>query len=381
MGETTNALEAFRQAAQAGPNFAPAQYNLAITLFELGQGEEALAHSDMATAADPKHFEAFAGKGFVLRDKGRLDEAIEAYRQAVAVAPDSAKTWSGLGVCLQEAGQLEEALDAHRNAIGIDPDYPDATSNLSDTLVQMNNPAGAMQACDAYLERHPADAGVLASKSIALNEAGDVQALSELVDLERLVVPIRHDPPKGFKDIESFNAALGEHILRHPTLETSPASHATRKGKHTGTINAGSKGPVAAFEGLIRKAVGEYVETFAGGAGHPIIAHRPKDYTLSVWAVVLEGEGYQVPHIHPSAWLSGVYYARVPKVAGEGGHDGWIEFGQPGPEYHYSTDPTLRLVKPEPGLMVMFPSYVFHRTVPFDSDETRISVAFDVVPA
>ena len=96
---------------------------------------------------------------------------------------------------------------------------------------------------------------------------------------------------------------------------------------------------------------------------------------------MLAGEGYQAQHMPPSGWLSGVYYVAVPKIAGEGGNDGWIEFGQPGPEYHFSAEPDLRLVKPEPGMMVMFPSYMFHRTIPFQSDETRISIAFDVVPA
>ncbi|HIO46624.1 TPA: hypothetical protein EYN23_04625, partial [Candidatus Poribacteria bacterium] len=37
-------------------------------------------------------------------------------------------------------------------------------------------------------------------------------------------------------------------------------------------------------------------------------------------------------------------------------------------------------VKPEPGLLLLFPSYYFHRTVPFKGCEKRISIAFDVEP-
>jgi len=375
------ALSAFRKAVQAGPDFAPAQYNLAVTLLETGEEEESLIHFDRAIAAEPHYAEAFSSKAFVLRKLGKFEDAINAYRRAVHFSPGDAKAWSGLGIALQENCDLEDALAAHRNAVSADPDYPDATGNLSDTLVQMNQPMAALDACDAYLARHPADAGVLATKSIALNEAGENDKLEELVDLDRLVRPIKQDVPSGFKDLDSFNQALGDHIVRHPTLITSPSSHATKKGKHTGTINAGDKGPIRPFEDLIRSAIEIYMEAFSDLDTHPISTHRPEKYDLSVWAVVLEGEGYQLPHIHPSAWLSGVYYVRVPKVANEGGHHGWIEFGQPGPEYHFSAEPTLRLIKPEPGLMVMFPSYMFHRTVPFESDETRISIAFDVVPA
>ena len=39
----------------------------------------------------------------------------------------------------------------------------------------------------------------------------------------------------------------------------------------------------------------------------------------------------------------------------------------------------VRLIKPVEGLMVLFPSYFYHRTLPFESDEVRISIAFDVL--
>ena len=38
-----------------------------------------------------------------------------------------------------------------------------------------------------------------------------------------------------------------------------------------------------------------------------------------------------------------------------------------------------RLIKPVEGSMVLFPSYFYHRTVPFEADEVRISIAFDVL--
>lgn len=381
LGNTLEALDAFRLAAAAGPGFAPAQYNLAVTLFETGANDEALTYFDRTIEIDPNHGDAYAGKAFILRGQGKIDDAITAYKVAASLAPQNAKTWSALGISLQMADKMDEALQAHQNAISADRDYPDATSNLSDALIQMKKPAEAIAACDEYLARHPVDAGVLAVKSIALNEAGDKESYHSLIELDRLVQPIKLSAPSGFAGIGAFNKALGAHVLNHPTLITSPSSHATRKGKHTGHINEGEKGPVAEFEHLIDTAINSYMDGIQELGRHPICAHRPANYELVVWAVVLEGEGYQVPHIHPAAWLSGVYYVQVPDIANAGGHDGWIEFGQPGPEYHFSAEPALRLVKPEPGLVVMFPSYLFHRTVPFESEETRISIAFDVMPA
>ena len=72
----------------------------------------------------------------------------------------------------------------------------------------------------------------------------------------------------------------------------------------------------------------------------------------------------------------------VPDVISDAGdgHDGWIEFGRP-PDKYGVADPDVRLFRPEPGLMLLFPSDVYHRTIPFDGDGTRISIAFDVLPS
>jgi hypothetical protein len=37
-------------------------------------------------------------------------------------------------------------------------------------------------------------------------------------------------------------------------------------------------------------------------------------------------------------------------------------------------------VQPTPGTLVLFPSYFWHGTIPFNTTDERITVAFDVVP-
>jgi hypothetical protein len=64
----------------------------------------------------------------------------------------------------------------------------------------------------------------------------------------------------------------------------------------------------------------------------------------------------------------------------ERGHEGWLKFGEPG----IPTSPALapeRFVKPEVGQLILFPSYFWHGTAPFSGEETRLSIAFDVLPA
>jgi hypothetical protein len=59
--------------------------------------------------------------------------------------------------------------------------------------------------------------------------------------------------------------------------------------------------------------------------------------------------------------------------------DGILTFGEPG----IATTPGLAAeysVRPSVGLLVLFPSYFWHGTVPFRSHQARLTVAFDAVP-
>ena len=375
-----DASAAYRRAVELEPDLASAHYNLGTVYNQLGQLDDALTSYDRAIAAEPDHGKAHSSRAFVLRAQGRADAAVEAYGRAAAILIGDSAVLTGLGKALQDAGRLSEAAAALVRAIDTDPDDPEATSSLADLLVQREEAADAVAACDAFLARHPGSTSVLAAKSVALNECGDAEAVRRLVDFGRFVIPIRKERAPGFRSLDAFNTALVEYVKNHPSLIVSPASHATRLGKHTADLTAKPKGPVAPFEKMIASAVDDYVRRLGDDAAHPFVAHRPRKWHLAVWAIVLEGEGYQVSHIHRAAWLSGVYYAQVPDVVEREDQAGWIEFGEPGPEYHWSAAPETRRIKPEPGLMVLFPSYVFHRTIPFESDQTRVSVAFDVVP-
>jgi hypothetical protein len=84
--------------------------------------------------------------------------------------------------------------------------------------------------------------------------------------------------------------------------------------------------------------------------------------------------------VHQEGWLSSACYIDLPPAVEAEGHQGWIKFGEPGAP----TQPKLapeHFVKPEPGLLVLFPSYMWHGTVPFSGEASRLTTAFDLVPA
>jgi len=382
LGRLDEAIGAYQRALELAHDHADAHNNLGSALREMGRLDEAEVAYRRALDIEPQHQDAHYNLGIVMQEQGKLDDAVAAYRRALECNPSMAGAWVNLGYALQSSGKLDEAISSYRRAIEITPGYPGAHVNLGDALLEIGDVKAARKACEAYLEEYPNDTSLLAWKAIVLRELGEREASCNLVNFDRFIQQVRINAPAPYSSLAEFNTALAEHVRQHPSLVYAPSRHATRFGKHSGELLTEPKGPIAYLEGAICAAVEAYVVSLRANPEHPFVNSTPRHFGLTAWSIVLEGQGYQVPHIHPSAWLSGVYYVQLPELAGQSGQGdaGWIEFGRPPEHFHCSVEPEVRAIQPEPGLMLLFPSYFYHRTVPFKSAGLRISISFDVLP-
>jgi hypothetical protein len=84
--------------------------------------------------------------------------------------------------------------------------------------------------------------------------------------------------------------------------------------------------------------------------------------------------------MHSQGWMSSAFYIALPPsvAAGAEGSAGCIQFGSPPVELGLDLPPQ-RIVHPREGWLALFPSYLWHGTVPFADSEPRITAAFDVV--
>jgi hypothetical protein len=67
------------------------------------------------------------------------------------------------------------------------------------------------------------------------------------------------------------------------------------------------------------------------------------------------------------------------------GDEGAFEYGTHGDQYPVSpskniSDFPTAAIMPNVGDIVLFPSSLFHRTIPFNANEERICIAFDLKP-
>jgi len=136
----------------------------------------------------------------------------------------------------------------------------------------------------------------------------------------------------------------------------------------------------------LRAAVVAAVEQYVAGLPpiepqHPLLGFRrdrPVRFAGS-WSVRLRDSGYHVSHVHPQGWISSALYVALPDAdRAADPHAGWLALGAP-PASLVSSPLAARFIEPKPGRLVLFPSWMWHGTVPFQAGE-RLTVAFDVAP-
>ncbi len=173
---------------------------------------------------------------------------------------------------------------------------------------------------------------------------------------------------------EDLNRELSSAIKAESSLVWNKPGKATVNGAQTDFLNVDKNDCYRVAYKLIKFELQCYLEE--------LICQKFdfSNFNLVLWGVVLRTSGYQDSHIHRGALLSGVYYVELPEFVGDE-YAGALRFSwnlPMVPDLQSRTMPYF--VKPSPGLIVIFPSFLWHGTVPFQSTDDRVCVAFDLMP-
>ena len=170
--------------------------------------------------------------------------------------------------------------------------------------------------------------------------------------------------------------------MAHPTLRVDPNHRSCHFAGQTDDLFKDPGEPFIALETAVRTAAESYRKKLDPASTLPFLANPAPRTELIGWATAMRAQGHQSAHIHPTSWLCAVYYVRVPDLVrrGDNAHKGWIEFGQP-PEHSPITKASdVTFIEPVEGKLILFPSYLYHRTMRYEDDALRISIAFDFDP-
>ncbi len=418
--------------------------NLGLALRRQRKDQDALDNYDRALALDPRQPGLAVHRGEGLQNLERYDEALSVYKEALAQdpadpelhrryndllyrlnrseeylksydrAPQSRVLQLGKASFLSQEKRAAEALEVYRLLLRHDPrdkaaalGAADALNTLkrhgeaqavlapvlaggedagllcraAETALLRQEPQAAQDFCRRALVLTPHDQLCLANLGLSWRMMGDARD-EALNRYDAFVRVFDLEPPQGFSSMDDFNAELCAFLDRLHPRTREYIDQSLRGGTQTPDhlFDSGHE-LVDRLQLRIAEAVRRYVEDMRGPESHPLLSRRRADFHYAgSWSSRLASCGFHVNHVHPAGWISSCYYAGVPPAAGDAqSKQGWIKFGEPGHALALS-DPIRHAVQPVPGRLVLFPSYMWHGTIPFQDDEVRTTIAFDVVP-
>jgi tetratricopeptide (TPR) repeat protein len=424
------------------PNSVPARHNLASTLGDLGRAAEAEAACRDAMAIGGDAPETWLVLARALQMQSRFKEAEDGYRQALKRRPgygDALRDLSQLiwmrdadldAACapldaaiaaspnapllrqikarlLEYAGQTERAyrtliagpmdgpaeLAAAQACRALDPrralSHADRAADLAggavaaitvtqiECLLALGEAEAALAPIKALRDREPLNQHVLAFQATAWRMLGDAR-YGAMYDYDAFVRAYQLEAPQGWASLDDYLSDLARALHGLHTLKTHPVGQSLRGGSQTAAPLAESNDPaIMAFFQAIDRPIRDYMAALGQG-GDPLRMRNTGDYRIQgSWSVRLRPNGFHADHVHSNGWLSSACHIELPPAVGGDAREGWLRFGAPPgldltAEYH---------VQPKPGTLVLFPSYMWHGTQPFGGEASRLTLAFDVVPA
>jgi uncharacterized protein (TIGR02466 family) len=380
-GDLAGAEDAYREASGRAPNHAPLAAETADFIWMTrGDLAGALAALDRAFHAGAQPTPLLLVKAKLLASAGDRDQAADLLDRAAGHLPDDLQLVLAAAQAALEADRLADAERHARRAEALAPDKIATLVQSTIVSLALGRADSALIAMRRALDLAPLDQSVLAWTATAARAAGD-PLYAQLCDYESMVGVYELEPPPGWTTQAEFLSDLKAALDRHHVMAEHPSAQSLRHGTQTTYRLSGSKEPaVQAFFKAMDRPVRDHLARL--GTGSDPLRRRNRDgyRIVGAWSVRLRPGGFHLDHMHHEGWISSAFYVETPDDALEReSREGWLRLGQP----PFGTVPELpaeRFVRPRPGRLVLFPSYMWHGTVPFGTEERRMTIAFDLIP-
>ncbi|MEO1014710.1 MAG: putative 2OG-Fe(II) oxygenase [Pseudomonadota bacterium] len=259
------------------------------------------------------------------------------------------------------------------------PNEEQAQAAYCAALVASGDLNRAQDVLDGLRARFPDNQYYIALQT-TLWRLGDDPRCDDLMDYDAFVFRARLDTPKGWPTLDAYLDDLIAALDARHAFKAHPFFQSVRRGSQIASITEADDAAMRAFQEAIEGPKRAFIGSLGQGAD-PLRRRNAGDGRLvGAWSILLPPNGYHVNHVHPEGWISTACHLRFDAEPEDEPHAGWLKFGEPG-VLTPTPLPPERFVAPERGVLVMFPSYMWHGVVAYSRGGKRLTVAGDIVPA
>ena len=370
-GDTAVAIEGLERMLQGHPTWIEGHGSLAQLRWQSGEREGFARSFEAAVQAEPTSLEAWRKYIFSLMHAGQFAEALAIIARAKRSTGELPLLQCSEAACFSDLGQIERANASF-----------DKIQDVRDPWIQVRR------------VMHLLRSGRVAEAAAEAERWTDGEAAAQFWPYLALAWRLLGDPRWGWLEGDPRLVGVYDIAERLPDLaqlaETLRALHNVPGQPLVQSVRGGTQSwgnllshvdpTIRQLRAALAETVAEYAAQLPADPTHPFLsaARSPIRFAAS-WSVRLSASGHHSNHVHPMGWISSALYISLPLGVGQSeGSDqaGWLTLGAPPRELGLDLAP-FRSVEPKPGRLVLFPSIMWHGTVPFASGE-RLTVAFDV---
>ncbi len=307
-------------------------------------------------------------------------KAIEIADKILLISGSDAAAYIIKSNSLRELGEFEEAILTSSQGLKKNNKDLGLLYENGHAYIANSNAVEALKIFDQLCKYNQHNLSCVTLKSTSLKMLGKIKEYNELCDPNKFIYVSEITPPHESNSLSDFNLKLNNELVLLHSSKQHPLDQSLINGTQTiGDLFPSREHFINLLDIEINHHVLQYINSFAKTKRHPFLKRLTKNYRYQgSWSVLLQQQGFHKNHYHSEGWISGPYYNQIPSAVEKNG-EGWIEFGIPEFNMRDKLEADY-IVKPQDGLLVLFPSYFWHGTRAFTSDETRTTVAFDVVP-
>lgn len=244
-------------------------------------------------------------------------------------------------------------------------------------------PETALALLEQVIKRFPHDQHLLALQATCWRLQGD-DRYEQLYNYEQYVRQLPLGVPDGWDDLNHYIDDLETELDEEHHFKSHPFFLSVRHGSQIPSITSSSRTAMKAFSEAVKEPMDRYLRELEGTEGYLQSRNKRVANLFSAWSVKLFSDGFHVNHVHQEGWLSSACHIRLADFTNtsrsETDREGWLKFGEPGPVCKPQLLPD-KYIEPKRGHIVIFPSYIWHGTVPIKGKADRLTVAADFVPS
>ncbi len=354
---------------------------------------------------NPGNFLLSTNLGNLYMAIGKISKAIDCFEVAFKKEPNHVSNLEALAIAYQDTGRNKEAIDCFKKVLDLDEGKESARYHLARMLVRLNYYSEAIEhfdktnyglskshllECLYYLGdkdkfyehyRELINGNIINPLMASLGSHASIR-----FNISNKENPFCSDPFKYIKKLNiTDNNELSDDLISsilefHKSGESDPKSQPLlSNGKQSsGNIFLNQREDIQLLKKILENKVENYLKEFST-SNEGLIINWPKNFKIYGWLVSISSGGKLSPHIHKEGWLSGSLYFKMPSKKTK--NEGNIVFSLDGA--NYPTDGKKfdkKSVDVSKGDLVLFPSSLFHHTIPFKSNEERVTFAFDIIP-